>query len=743
MIAPQRNSSVKLFIIILCLLVLTLETFSQDPAVIKGMVTGDAGEPLAFANVYLGGTFDGGMTAADGSFSFATRETNDVSLIVSMVGYKQFTMTVTPHAGDTISLSVQLRIEPVQTQTVVVRASSYGTEEGKGIVVSPMEILMTPGAAADIFQTLKTLPGLTQVSESAALYVRGGDPTETITLLDGASLYHPYTYESAYGGLFSNMNTNIIREMYFSSGGFSVKYGNALSGVLDMQTRNEPEFAAYNIGINLAGGSLSARIPIAGSRFGVGIEGRQSLTEPIMWLNGTLDDFTLTPRSRDVGIHVSGRYSDTGRIKTFLHAAQDKQGVHVRRPEYNGEFNGRSDNYLVNVHHTDALSPYLIIHNSISVNRYEGTWKLGALDLARKSDVYKVRADIDFFPTSKFKMIFGSEIEERVFSYRGRVPDEEFNIRPDAPSSVIDIRHGGRRFGGYSEVELAGFLGSKDLSVLAGARVDYIDEIDLLWVDPRLSLGYTIGTSSALRASVGIFQQIPDPRLYDPHQGNPALKPMRAVHYIAAYDYSPASTTNFRVEFYHKEYDRLPREHPHLRYDNSGHGFARGIDMVAKGRLSPRLEGWVSYGLVDSKRNWLDYEEYSPSSYDVTHNVTVVAMYRLSDSWRGGINCKYATGRPYSPVIASEYRFEQDVYEPVYGARNSVRFDDFRRLDARLMHFRQVFGRYFTVYYLEVINVLNNTNLFGYSYSDDYSERHAIRSYFGRRTIVFGMALNL
>ncbi len=659
---------------------------AQELTTIEGIVTGDDNEPLPYANVYLSGTFDGAMTDENGEFKFTINKQDQADLVISMVGYDPYTKEVDLQPGETITLRIRLRSKPVQTQTVVISASSYGTEEGKGLVVSPMDILMTPGGAADIFQTLKTLPGLTQVSESAELYVRGGDPTETITLLDGASLYHPYTFESAYGGLFSNINTNIIRGMYFSSGGFSSKYGNVLSGVLEMQTHNEPDHTQYNIGLNLAGGGLSAHVPV-NSRLGIRVDARQSYTEPLMWLNGAQDEFTVTPRSRDVGVHISGRYSDTGRIKLYTLAAQDQQGVHVNRPEYDGAFDGESDNYLINLHHTDALTSRLITKTSLSASRYTGMWKLGVLDLERLNDAYKFRTDAEYFHSSKWRLLFGAEAERRTFSYLGRIPDEDYNIHPDAPSTVIDVEYGGNRIGGYTELELPGLFGMNNLSAVAGLRLDYIPGLELLWIDPRMTLGYAIGSNSTLRASVGIFQQTPDPRLYDPALGNPDLKPMRAVHYIAAYDYAPSSNTDFRIELYHKEYDRLPLEHSELHYDNSGYGYARGIEVMAKGRLFPRIEGWISYGFIDSKRKWLDYEGYAPSSYDVTHNLTLIATYRLSDAFRTGVNFKYATGRPFTPVTGSEYREKYDVYEPLYGVRNPERYDNFRRLDLRFMCF--------------------------------------------------------
>jgi len=57
------------------------------------------------------------------------------------------------------------------------------------------------------------------------------------------------------------------------------------------------------------------------------------------------------------------------------------------------------------------------------------------------------------------------------------------------------------------------------------------------------------------------------------------------------------------------------------------------------------------------------------------------------------------------------------------------------------MYFRQIFDWYFTVF--QAINVLNSSNLFGYTYSGDYSKRDEIQSYFRSRTVEVGVVVNL
>ena len=48
----------------------------------------------------------------------------------------------------------------------------------------------TPGAMGDLFRALQS-PGVAQVGDGAGLYVRGGDLSETKTVIDQSTLRHP------------------------------------------------------------------------------------------------------------------------------------------------------------------------------------------------------------------------------------------------------------------------------------------------------------------------------------------------------------------------------------------------------------------------------------------------------------------------------------------------------------------------------------------------------------------------
>jgi len=488
----------------------------------------------------------------------------------------------------------------------------------------------------------------------------------------------------------------------------------------------------------MAAANLNGEIPIVDEKLGIRFTSQQSFTKPIMWFNGALDEFATSPTSRDLSLAILYRYSKSGRIKLFGLSAEDKQGVNIDRAEYDGIFNGNSTNNFINIRHVDILSSNLLVKNSLSFNRHSNIWNLGVLDFRQIDEVIKMRSDIEFQIFNNLKLVTGVEFEKRKSKYLGIIPAEDYDIRPEATSENVDATIKNYRTAGYAELELRDLFGIQKLFLVAGSRIDAFPGLKIHWFDPRAGIGYKLSEKSTLKIAWGIFHQLPDLRLFSAEDGNPNLLSMRADHLVLSYDFKLDKSNSLRIEAYHKRYTNLPLEDKVINYSNEGSGFANGIDFIAKGRLPIRFEGWISYGFINTKRKWMDFEKLSNSDFDITHNLAIVLNYRLSAMWKVGINYKHATGRPYTPVINSEYNPISAVYEPIYGIDNSVRFPNYHRLDFRVTHLHQIFKNFFTVFYIEALNILDITNLFDYSYNRNYSEKYRIKSYFGRRTIVFG-----
>jgi vitamin B12 transporter len=741
----MRHVEVTIFLIVLGFLSSPLRAQGKmsnaKPAVISGTVKDENEKPVSYANVFIANTGEGQVTNDDGSFSFTSSAAGSAELVASAVGFGKYTRTISVTEGRSYKFSIVLKESQIAANNVDVTASSFSSEPGKGLAVTQMDVYTTPGGAADIFQSMKTLPGLTQVSESSELYVRGGDPSETVVLVDQASLYNPYTYESPYGGLFSNLSTAAIGGMYFSSGGFSVKYGNALSGVLDLKTKGIPAARSFQFGASLAGASAGVEIPVVEDEIGFRFYARKNFTAPIFWLNGGSDRFSAVPSSQDAQASADYEYSQTGKFKLFALASSDNEGVNVERPEINGVFTGKSRDLTFNLQHSDMIGGDLLVETSISGSDYSDTWLLGVLNLDKVDRTRKIRTDLQDNPMGDLKISAGGEVEYRQEKYKGTIPNYDYDLRTGASSKVLDVDFSATRYGAYCEVEKRNLAALRGLFAVAGVRGDYVGTIGTYWFDPRITAGYSLSSVSTLRFSAGLFHEYPDARLYSATDGNPRLLPMKATHFVLGYDYTPWEGTEFRIEAYEKDYADLPDSNAATNFDNSGYGYARGLDVIAKGDLPFGLSGWVSYGYIDTKRKWYESVGMAPSPYDITNNFTLVAKYNLADAWQVGIDFKYATGMPYTPVTSAIYVKDLNVYQPVYGPSYSARYPNYRRLDIRLTRLARLFGKYFTVIYVEGLNILNIHNNFSYAYSPDYSTKTGVESFFGRRTIVVGVQI--
>ena len=140
------------------------------------------------------------------------------------------------------------------------------------------------------------------------------------------------------------------------------------------------------------------------------------------------------------------------------------------------------------------------------------------------------------------------------------------------------------------------------------------------------------------------------------------------------------------------------------------------------------LFGWVAYTLMRSERKDRPDAPYRLSDYDQTHVLTAVLAYTLPRAFELSTRFRYATGFPRTPVVAAYYDASRDLYQPTFGAHNSIRIPAFVQLDLRLGK-RFAIARTSLDVFVEVLNVWNQKNAEELVYSPDYQTRGTIRGF--------------
>ncbi len=718
---------------------------SRERATIAGRVENESGEPLEFANVLIVGTLDGDVTGPKGQFTFRTSHVGQQVVRASMVGMEAATMNIKIVPGDSLYVKLVLRESAVSLNEVLVTASAYSTgDEAKAITLRSLDVVTTPGAAADIFRTVQTFPGVVSVDEGSGLFVRGGDVSETVILLDQATLVHPYKYESPTGGFFGVIPPFLVGGTFFSTGGFSAKYGNALSGVLSMESLNLPPQVSYNIGVGLAAISLGANVPVIQDKLGVRFSGNLSTTALMFRVNGVRNQFTDPPNGRDANLSLIYKYSSTGQVKFFNYVTDDRIGVRVDEPSFEGEYRAVETDWLHNLQWSDIAGNWLF-KTSVSLNRFNVDRHLGNMNLSPSDVTYKIRADAERMIGENIRISTGAEYERLENILSGTYPKNGDVLDPSADIYQLDERYATGRAGVYGEVEMQlirRVVGS------VGLRTDYHNLSAQAVVDPRASLRYDLSPGTIVRLSWGVYHQFPAPIQLNKESGNPALKAQRSQHVIVGLERSN-DLMIVRLEAYYKVYSRLILPSKTTDFANNGGGNAWGIDFFFKygSFLQTPVNGWISYSYLRSNRlqarDELEryvYEE-APSPFDITHNLTIVAKGQVS-LVSGGVTFRYATGRPTTPIVGSVFQPKGDYYLPIEGPVSSERMPDFVRLDATLSYYTTFGTANSAVFYFAVSNLLDRANPVMYQYSKDYTVRR-LRTTDFRKSIYFGVAISV
>jgi outer membrane receptor for ferrienterochelin and colicin len=281
--------------IILLMLLTPFFIYSGTTGKLSGkIIDAQTGEALVGANVVIEGTNFGAATNVNGEYVILNIPPGRYSVKFSFIGYETLLMQdVSITVDQTTILQVALNPQTIQGEEIVVTARTPLIQKDVTSSISVITREEIEALPVSTFTELLSLQaGVT--GSGSNLHIRGGRSNEVAYMIDGTIVVDPLL-----GGLATDINNDAIQEMSLLSGTFNAEYGNALSGVVNIVTRDGAD-------------KYSAKLEARTSEFGV--ERYSSLHENR--INGSVSGPIIIP---EYNFFISGEVDKRGSYLPFGH----------------------------------------------------------------------------------------------------------------------------------------------------------------------------------------------------------------------------------------------------------------------------------------------------------------------------------------------------------------------------------------------------------------------------------------
>jgi outer membrane receptor protein involved in Fe transport len=211
---------------------------ARPAAGLTGRITGrvmEGSTGVAYANVVVLGTRQGTATDENGNFVIAGVPVGTHQIRAAQVGYEPVTQTVQVNAGQSAAVTFRLGAQKVTKELEEITVTAQKKIDTKS---STTKQTVSSEALKDLpvdnlQDAVATKAGV--VAKGGDLHFRGGRAGEVKVQIDGTEASDPLLGRNA------NVATLSIAGAEVLSGGFDAEYGNALSGVVSVSTKEGSE----------------------------------------------------------------------------------------------------------------------------------------------------------------------------------------------------------------------------------------------------------------------------------------------------------------------------------------------------------------------------------------------------------------------------------------------------------------------------------------------------------------------
>jgi hypothetical protein len=667
------------FRLLILLLLCCGNSFAQNVSIatIQGKVV-DANR-VAIADVVVN-AFDYELattTNKEGNFELRIPSGQFVKITVVKSGF--YTKTFTYKLGKDEVKNIVVQLDHTKKELGAISVSKKNTRNNAGMVAFNMkQAQIMPSTIGGVEGLLKVFLSGNNNELTSQYNVRGGNFDENLVYINDFEVYRPFLARSGQQEGLSIINSDLVQNVNFSTGGFQAKYGDKMSSVLDVQYKKPKEFGA---GFTASLLQASAYAVSRNSRLSYLLGIRQKSNAYLLAAQQTTGVYnpSFTDAQAMLQYDINTKWSVTAlgnyarnRFTFIPEQFQSSFGtvtnVLALDIRYAGKEIDQFDSRFGGISFTNTPNDKLTLKflasgfqtNEIETYDLKGEYLLGLVESDLGNENFgQIKAALGTGIIHSYARNY-LQINTANIGHRGSYDNEKHFVQWGINYNPINIQD---QLNEWERRDSAGFsqpasdqaiLMSKryntsntlsnhiinafvqdnlawdslGVTLYYGARINYNILNKEVLVSPRVQANWkprSWKTNAILRGAAGLYQQPPFYRELRNLRGevNTAVHAQKSAHLVLGSDMNFEAwgrPFKFTVESYYKYlWDLVPYEYDNIRIryygSNNSRGYAMGTEARLYGDIVKDAESWISVGLMKTAE---DLE----GDYALVRNVT-------------------------------------------------------------------------------------------------------------------------
>ena len=760
----------------------TVSGFAQkNGQTIRGVVV-DAftGSPIIGATIVVleSNPLIGCNTDEKGEFSIKNIQPGRWSFSATLLGYKvQSISNIMVISGKETVLNFKLEEKVTNLEGVVVHATHSKERPLNDMALisarsfSVEETERFAGSLGDPARMVANFAGVVVGNDARNdIVIRGNSPMGLLWRIEGVDVPNPNHFgaQGSTGGPVSMLNNNLLVNSDFMTSAFPAEYGNAMSGVFDLNLRSgnkqKYEFTGQ-VGFN--GFEAAIEGPVKLGKFirngSFIVDYRYSTMDLVSKMGMDMGTGTAIPEYQDLSVIVDlptnkiGRFKFVGLFgKSFISMGRlfniDETTSH-NQIGYATDFGAGLNIGLLT--HTLMLGEKTKLKTSLSYQNSSSTTQNDTIDYVNKSffenyagklNEDKMTASIQLkhkfsaknnmtagFSANRFITTFNDSAWIKTWSKRVTLTNVD-----NEPSTLYKAHVNWQHK--FTDV----------LTLNSGLHFQLYDLNNESALEPRLGLQWQAAENHTFSMGYGLHSQIQPRTVYFDKdyneltgvysENNRNVKFTRSNHFVIGYDWSIAKNFRIKSEAYYQGIYNAPISKVDGSFsmlnsgsgyyivepdslENSGKGRNYGVELTIEKFLSDGYYALMTVSLYDSKYKAYD-NKWRNTAFNSNFAINLLAGYEIKIGKKNYLTFDARTvwsgGMRYIPIdLAASIIKQEQVFDN--SRTYTDKYKDYFRTDFRI-GFKQNFGKVSQEWGIDLQNITNHKNLYSEQYNNQLKE---------------------